>query len=82
MALFKAGNPGILAMPDVPEPTSYALTKNFYIRAADIANKVLKMLGIDNFNLYKDIPEPNPHDVPGEWFKGPLKKSLMWILIR
>tara|TARA_B100000886_G_scaffold335824_1_gene293525 strand:- start:26771 stop:27826 length:1056 start_codon:yes stop_codon:yes gene_type:complete len=68
--LFKKA-PVVLAMPDVPEPTSYALTKNFYIRAADIANKVLKILGIDNFNPYKDIPEPNPHDVPGEWFKGP-----------
>ena len=68
--LFKKA-PVVLAMPDVPEPTSYALTKNFYIRAADIANKVLKILDIDNFNPYKDIPEPNPHDVPGEWFKGP-----------
>ena len=68
--LFKEA-PAVLAMPDVPEPTSYALTKNFYIRAADIANKVLEILGINYFNPYEDIPEPNPHDVPGEWFKGP-----------
>ena len=68
--LFKTA-PAILAMPDVPEPTSYALTKNFYIRAADIVDKVLKILNIDNVNPYADIPEPEPHDVPGEWFKGP-----------
>ena len=63
--------PAVLAMPDVPEPTSFALTKNFYIRAADIAKKALDMLCIDNINPHEDIPEPNPHDVPGEWFKGP-----------
>ena len=58
-------------MPDVPEPTSFALTKNFYIRASDIAKKILEILEIDNINPYEDIPEPVPHDVPGEWFKGP-----------
>ena len=64
-------SPSILAMPDVPEPTSYGLTKSFYIRAADIANEACKILGIKHLNPYKDIPEPNPHDIPGEWFKGP-----------
>ena len=58
-------------MPDVPEPTSFALTKNFYIGAADIAKKALDILKIDNINPYKDIPEPIPHDIPGDWFKGP-----------
>ena len=58
-------------MPDVPEPTSFALTKNFYIRAADIANKVLEILQISHINPYLDIPQPDPHDIPGEWFKGP-----------
>ena len=33
-----------LAMPDVPEPTSFGLTKGFYIRAGDIAAKCLEML--------------------------------------
>ena len=63
--------PCILAMPDVPEPTSFGLTKNFYIRAADIANEVLKILEIKNLNPYKDIPQPDLHDIPGDWFKGP-----------
>ncbi len=63
--------PAILAMPNVPEPTSFGLTKGFYIRAADIANRVLNILDIDYVNPYLDIPEPKPHDVPGEWFSGP-----------
>lgn len=68
--LFKVA-PAILAMPDVPEPTSYALTKNFYIRAADISKKVLELLKIGGIDPFNDIPEPDPHDIPGDWFKGP-----------
>lgn len=63
--------PARLAMPDVPEPTSHALTKGFYVRAADIATKVLEMMGKDASAVKADLPEPMPHDVPGEWFKGP-----------
>tara|TARA_Y100000590_G_scaffold348116_1_gene398986 strand:+ start:262 stop:1323 length:1062 start_codon:yes stop_codon:yes gene_type:complete len=58
-----------LAMPDVPEPTSFALTKNFHIRAGDIVRTILKVLKIN-----KKIPKfsnPKYHDVPGDWFKGP-----------
>ena len=62
--------PKKIAMPDVPEPTSYGLTKNFYIRANKIADEVLLMLKIKkNKNL--NLIEPIPHDVPGDWFKGP-----------
>jgi pyruvate dehydrogenase E1 component beta subunit len=63
--------PARLAMPDVPEPTSPALTKGFYVRAADIAEKVLEMMGRNCSGVRNDLPEPVPHDVPGEWFKGP-----------
>jgi pyruvate/2-oxoglutarate/acetoin dehydrogenase E1 component len=63
--------PTRLAMPDVPEPTSPALTKNFYVRAADIAIKIMSMMGSDFSCVRDDLPEPIPHDVPGEWFKGP-----------
>lgn len=63
--------PARLAMPDVPEPTSPALTKGFYVRAADIAAKALEMMGKDASAVKADLPEPLPHDVPGEWFKGP-----------
>jgi pyruvate/2-oxoglutarate/acetoin dehydrogenase E1 component len=64
-------NPARLAMPDIPEPTSPALTKGFYIRASNIAKQVLKMFGREYTKVDVDLPEPIPHDVPGEWFKGP-----------
>lgn len=63
--------PARLAMPDVPEPTSVALTKNFYVRAKDIANKALIMMNKNADHVKLDLPEPTPHDVPGDWFKGP-----------
>jgi len=63
--------PARLAMPDVPEPTSYALTKGFYVRAADIAKKIMEMLGKDFSEVNNTLLEPTPHDVPGNWFKGP-----------
>ena len=63
--------PARLAMPDIPEPTSQALTKGFYVRAVDIASKALEMVGKDTSTVIDDLPEPVPHDVPGEWFKGP-----------
>jgi acetoin:2,6-dichlorophenolindophenol oxidoreductase subunit beta len=63
--------PARLAMPDVPEPTSPGLTKGFYVRAADIAEKALEIMGREASEVRRDIVEPVPHDVPGEWFKGP-----------
>lgn len=68
---FLKSAPARLAMPDVPEPTSPALTKGFYIRAGDIAEKVMEMMGRDFSGIKDNLPEPVPHDVPGEWFKGP-----------
>lgn len=60
-----------LAMPDVPEPTSPALTKNFYIHAHDIAINVLRSLGIKYKNVKKDLVQLGPSDIPGKYFKGP-----------
>lgn len=63
--------PQRLAMPDFPEATSFALTKNYHIRAEHIVSKVSEMMG-------KKIPvsilveeRKHPHDVPGDWFTGP-----------
>lgn len=61
--------PEILAMPDVSEPTSYALTKNFYITENEIVNKSLKVLNLNK--KVKKISINHHHDIPGEWFKGP-----------
>lgn len=63
--------PARLAMPDIPEPTSIALTKGFYVRAADIAIKALSMMGKGFDSVHAELPEQVPHDVPGDWFKGP-----------
>ena len=63
--------PARLAMPDVPEPTSVGLTKGFYVRAADIAVQVLSMMGKNADHVEVELPEFIPHDVPGDWFKGP-----------
>ena len=42
-------------MPDIPEPTSYGLTKNFYPRAADIAQKIISIIGIEGINPYQKL---------------------------
>jgi pyruvate/2-oxoglutarate/acetoin dehydrogenase E1 component len=63
--------PARLAMPDVPEPTSPSLTKGFYVRADDVVANVMRMMGRDAGHAIRDLQEQSPHDVPGEWFKGP-----------
>jgi Pyruvate/2-oxoglutarate dehydrogenase complex, dehydrogenase (E1) component, eukaryotic type, beta subunit len=63
--------PAKLAMPDVPEPTSQALTKGFYIRASNIVEKVLDVCGIEKKSRPKPFRDPSTHDTPGDWFKGP-----------
>lgn len=65
--------PARLATPDVPEPTSPGLTRGFHVRAGAIAAQVLSMLGRDEEarDATTGLPEPLPHDVPGDWFKGP-----------
>lgn len=63
--------PRRLGLPDLPTPTSHALTKGFYPRAEDIVAEVGHMLGrhINDTDL---IDRRNvPHDVPGDWFTGP-----------
>ena len=58
-------------MPDVPEPASFALTKNFHVSSKDIVKNILKILKIKGHNNLKDFCLPKFHDQPGEWFKGP-----------
>jgi len=63
--------PARLAMPDVPEPTSFALTKNFHITSQTIIKKVLKILNINDNGKLKNLSAPKFHDQPNELFKGP-----------
>lgn len=60
-----------LAMPDVPEPTSFELTRHYHVRAENIVEAVAKMLGqeVDTEELIAS--RIHPHDVPGDWFRGP-----------
>jgi pyruvate/2-oxoglutarate/acetoin dehydrogenase E1 component len=63
--------PEKLAMPDVPEPTSYALTKGLYLRAGKIFEVALRMMNKQNISIPESLIEPSPHDIPGDWFRGP-----------
>jgi pyruvate dehydrogenase E1 component beta subunit len=60
-----------IAQPDIPEPTSFDLTRNFHIRGKEIIVKVLEMMNSKNKEIGEFYENPIPHDVPGSWFKGP-----------
>ena len=70
MSSFKCV-PRRLAMPDIPEPSGFSLTKNLFITAAKIATSVQEMLGNSTQDIKTHFLEDNPHDVPGDWFTGP-----------
>ena len=62
--------PCVIAMPDVPVPTSFGLTKNFYPSTNTIIEKIFSIFRKRvkyNKNLFRSLP----HDVPGKFFKGP-----------
>lgn len=63
-------SPQRLAMPDIPEPTSYGLTKEFYVGAKEIAQSAHLMVK-GEASIYDDLSCVGHHDVPGEYFKGP-----------
>ena len=65
------GQPSRIAMPDYPEPTSYALTREFYPRAEEIVEKINGMLKASVPIGEFAAKRKHPHDVPGDWFKGP-----------
>ncbi len=63
--------PQRVAMPDVPEPTSFALTKGFHVDALDIYVAACSVLGRDHDIDRSGLTTRVPHDVPGDWFRGP-----------
>ncbi len=67
--LFKA--PLRIALPDFPTPTSFSMTKHFYRGAEDIVIEVMKLFGKNIKKEVLKIKKNFPHDVPGDWFKGP-----------
>ena len=58
-------------MPDTPEPTSYALTKDFYVSAKDITQKILNFFEKKPHKNFKSHFKVKHHDQPYETFKGP-----------
>ena len=62
--------PKRIALPDVPVPASFNLTKNFYPGSKEIADAVLKILN-KKINTSDLLSNTKYHDIPGTWFKGP-----------
>ena len=65
------GPPQRLAMPDFPEGTSQALTEKYHPRAENIAMIISSMMGVTLKKLDVLAKRDFPHDVPGDWFRGP-----------
>jgi pyruvate/2-oxoglutarate/acetoin dehydrogenase E1 component len=63
--------PQRLALEDMPSPTSFGLTDKYYIGAKEIFNKVLKIFNKNSFDSSSQFVKKHPHDIPGNWFKGP-----------
>jgi pyruvate/2-oxoglutarate/acetoin dehydrogenase E1 component len=64
--------PRRLTLPDAPSPTSFGLTKDYYPGANHITQIVLEMCqGTQTYAGDLKALERCPHDVPGDWFKGP-----------
>ncbi|MBT3918953.1 MAG: alpha-ketoacid dehydrogenase subunit beta, partial [Flavobacteriaceae bacterium] len=60
-----------IALPDFPTPTSIALTSNFYKRSENIIDVISNTLGLKLVGSELIDRGEIPHDVPGDWFKGP-----------
>ena len=60
-----------MALPDFPTPTSPSMTKGFYVRSEDIVRTVSSMMKKTIDIGVLAFKREAPHDVPGDWFKGP-----------
>lgn len=60
--------PVLMALPCYPEPTSWGLTEHYYPDASSITETVTELLALKNIPR---LPRRVPHDVPGDYFKGP-----------
>ena len=67
---YLKSKPEILALPHVPQPTSFGLTKNFHNDYIDIIKSVKNILKINKDIKFKDNKRIL-HDVPEVNFKGP-----------
>jgi pyruvate dehydrogenase E1 component beta subunit len=60
-----------ITFPDCPSPTSPALAKNFYPRAADVVKAAKGMMGIEDGVDENARLDPRLFDVPDPHFRGP-----------
>jgi len=57
---------------NIPEPTSFGLTKTFYISNARIIFEIFRYAEIDDKNIkFSPLENSLPHDVPNPDFRGP-----------
>lgn len=61
--------PRRIGLPDVPSPTGFSLSREYYPDHKAIASSVGQMVG-ERIKLDPE-PEDFKHDIPGNWFKGP-----------
>lgn len=64
-------SPRRVTLPDAPSPTSPALSEKYYPRAEEIVAAVAEMLEKKVDVSAITAARKSPHDVPGDWFKGP-----------
>ena len=67
---YLRSKPYKITVPDIPEPTSYGLTKFYYPDGAQIIKTIENILKLKIKN-YQNNKKKEHHDVPGSWFKGP-----------
>jgi acetoin:2,6-dichlorophenolindophenol oxidoreductase subunit beta len=60
-----------LAVRDAPAPTSFGLTEQYYISCNEIFDAAINILNKPKINSKKLFIKDHPHDIPGDWFKGP-----------
>ena len=60
-----------MGLPDHIQPTSFALTKNFYPDYISIIKEISSLLNISLEWKKLQEKQVTPHDIPGTWFKGP-----------
>jgi pyruvate/2-oxoglutarate/acetoin dehydrogenase E1 component len=66
------GAPLMLTSPDCPVSTSFGVSHLFYKTAVDVVNSVSGALGTEvPVDALVERQNQTPHDVPGDWFKGP-----------
>jgi pyruvate/2-oxoglutarate/acetoin dehydrogenase E1 component len=64
--------PTRIGMPDTPEPTSPALTENYYTYSHNIVENILNLMKVKhNYNITKDLKNNFPKDVPDKKYIGP-----------